>query len=74
MSGHILEYLITFNNVVTVACTVLLLPLAYFRKTRVKTHLARNLLIRAAFRVIRLLKGVEMCESHQRVTFYESGP
>lgn len=35
VSGHVLEYLITFNNIVTVVCIVLLLPLAPFRKTRI---------------------------------------
>ena len=35
VSGHVLEYLITFNNIVTVMCIVFLLPLALFRKTRV---------------------------------------
>jgi hypothetical protein len=35
VSGHVLEYLITFNNIVTVVCVVLLLPLAPFRKTRI---------------------------------------
>jgi hypothetical protein len=31
VSGYVLEYLITFNNIVTVVCIVLLLPLAPFR-------------------------------------------
>jgi len=35
VSGHVLGYLITFNNIVTVVCIVLLLPLAPFRKTRI---------------------------------------
>jgi hypothetical protein len=34
-SGHFLWYLITFNNIVTAACIVFLLPLAPFRKTRI---------------------------------------
>lgn len=33
--GHVLEYLITFNNIVTLVCIVVLLPLAPFRKTRI---------------------------------------
>ncbi len=33
--GHVLEYVITFNNIVTVVCIVVLLPLAPFRKTRI---------------------------------------
>jgi hypothetical protein len=35
VSGHVLEYLIAFNNIVTVVCIILLLPLAPFRKTRI---------------------------------------
>jgi hypothetical protein len=35
VSGHILEYLSTFNNIVTVLCIVLLMPLTLFRKTRI---------------------------------------
>jgi hypothetical protein len=35
VSSHVLEYLIPFNNIVTVVCIVLLLPLAPFRKTRI---------------------------------------
>jgi hypothetical protein len=35
VSGHVLEYLITLNNIVTVMCIVFLPPLALFRKTRV---------------------------------------
>lgn len=35
VSGHVLEYLITFNNIVTAVCIVFLLPLAPFRETRI---------------------------------------
>ncbi len=35
VSGHVLEYLITFNNIVTVVCIVLLLLGAPFRETRI---------------------------------------
>ena len=34
VSGHVLEYLITLNNIVTVVCIVLLISLVPFRKTR----------------------------------------
>lgn len=33
--GHVLEYLIAFNNIVTALCIVVLLPLAPFQKTRI---------------------------------------
>jgi hypothetical protein len=35
VSGYVLEYLFAINNVVTVVCIVLLLPLAPFRKTKI---------------------------------------
>ncbi len=34
-SDHILKYLITFNNIVTVGCIIFLLPLSAFRETRI---------------------------------------
>jgi hypothetical protein len=35
VSGHVLVYLITLNNIVTVLCIVLMLPLAPFKRTRI---------------------------------------
>jgi len=56
-SGHVLEYLITLNNIVTVICLVLLLPLAPFRKTRIVP--AYGLYV-ASFVVRSLLMGVRI--------------
>jgi hypothetical protein len=60
VSGHVLEYLITFNNIVTVVCVVLLLPLAPFRKTRIVP--AYGLYVASfVFGVYKIARNIDPC-------------